>query len=110
MTAKKGAVLYEHIANIFGCAADRKSMAHFWDLPGNDPVAVEYAIGDGVSTLELYHKQLAQIEDEELQQIFDAVRMVHETLHGEGVVRLVTNMKLGTRTDKEPSLAAKLQG
>jgi len=43
----------------------------------------------------------------ELDDIFAAVRRIHETLHAEGVVRLSTAIKLGTRTDKEPSLAGK---
>lgn len=43
----------------------------------------------------------------DLDAIFAAVKRVHETLHAEGVVRLSTFLKLGTRTDKEPSLAAK---
>ncbi|MCG6957961.1 MAG: MTH1187 family thiamine-binding protein [Gemmatimonadetes bacterium] len=44
----------------------------------------------------------------EMADIFDAIRRVHETLHAEGTVRLATFIKIGTRTDKEPSLAAKL--
>jgi uncharacterized protein (TIGR00106 family) len=44
----------------------------------------------------------------ELGQILDAVRRVHETLHAEGTVRLSTFLKLGTRTDKQPTLAGKL--
>lgn len=44
----------------------------------------------------------------ELSAIFEAVRRVHETLHAEGTVRLSTFIKVGTRTDKVPSLAAKL--
>jgi uncharacterized protein (TIGR00106 family) len=44
----------------------------------------------------------------ELADIFDAVRRVHETLHAEGTVRLSTAVKIGTRTDKVPSLSAKL--
>ena len=44
----------------------------------------------------------------ELGDILAAVERVHETLHREGVVRLVTNLKLGTRTDKEATLAGKL--
>ena len=44
----------------------------------------------------------------ELADILDAVRYVHETLHAEGVVRLSTAIKIGTRTDKEPSLSGKL--
>jgi uncharacterized protein (TIGR00106 family) len=44
----------------------------------------------------------------EMADIFDAIRRVHETLHAEGTVRLATFIKMGTRTDKEASLAAKL--
>jgi uncharacterized protein (TIGR00106 family) len=44
----------------------------------------------------------------ELEEIFDAVRLVHETLHAEGVARLSTAIKIGTRTDKEPTLSGKL--
>ena len=43
----------------------------------------------------------------ELETILETVRKVHETLHADGVVRLSTFLKLGTRTDKEPTLAAK---
>jgi uncharacterized protein (TIGR00106 family) len=43
----------------------------------------------------------------ELGTILDTVRRIHETLHGEGVVRLSTAIKLGTRTDKPPTLAGK---
>ena len=36
--------------------------------------------------------------------ILGAIKQVHETLHAEGTVRLSTAIKLGTRTDKEPTL------
>ncbi|MDX1583649.1 MAG: MTH1187 family thiamine-binding protein [Thermoanaerobaculia bacterium] len=44
----------------------------------------------------------------ELDAIFEAVRKVHETLHAEGTVRISSFLKIGTRTDKEPSLSGKL--
>ncbi|MEJ2548594.1 MAG: MTH1187 family thiamine-binding protein [Gemmatimonadota bacterium] len=44
----------------------------------------------------------------ELDAILVAVREIHETLHEEGVVRLVSFVKIATRTDKEPSLKGKL--
>ena len=44
----------------------------------------------------------------ELEDIFAAIVRVHETLHAEGTVRLSTHIKIGTRTDKEPSLTGKL--
>ena len=43
----------------------------------------------------------------EVEEIFALVQRIHEVLHAEGVVRLSTAVKVGTRTDKEPSLAAK---
>lgn len=44
----------------------------------------------------------------ELADILDAIRQVHETLHAEGTVRIASFIKIGTRTDKDPSLAGKL--
>ena len=44
----------------------------------------------------------------ELAEVLDAIRRVHETLHAEGTARLASFVKIGTRTDKEPSLAGKL--
>ena len=42
-----------------------------------------------------------------LADILAAVSQVHETLHREGSVRLVTYLKLEPRTDKMPTLAGK---
>jgi uncharacterized protein (TIGR00106 family) len=44
----------------------------------------------------------------ELADVFDAIRRVHETLHAEGTQRLATFVKIGTRIDKDASLAAKM--
>ena len=44
----------------------------------------------------------------ELSEILAAVERIHETLHAEGTVRIATYVKIGTRTDKEPSLAGKM--
>jgi uncharacterized protein (TIGR00106 family) len=80
-------------------------------------------IGSGVSVRDEVKRAHAVLQDSglnaqlhaygtnvegELGEIFDAVRRVHETLHAEGTVRLSTFLKIGTRTDKEPVLAAKL--
>ena len=43
----------------------------------------------------------------ELSQILQAVERVHEAMHNDGVVRIVSFLKLETRTDKEISLAGK---
>ncbi len=44
----------------------------------------------------------------DLEDIFAAIVRIHETLHAEGTLRLSTHIKIGTRVDKEPSLAGKL--
>lgn len=44
----------------------------------------------------------------DLDDILAAVKRVHETLHAEGVARISSAVKIGTRTDKEPTLAGKL--
>ena len=43
----------------------------------------------------------------DLTQILAAVETIHEALHKEGTVRLVSYLKLETRTDKAPTLAGK---
>ena len=43
----------------------------------------------------------------ELAEILAVVERIHETLHQEGSVRLVSYLKLETRTDKVPTLAGK---
>jgi uncharacterized protein (TIGR00106 family) len=44
----------------------------------------------------------------ELTDILRAIETVLETLHAEGTIRLSTHIKIGTRTDKEPTMAGKL--
>ncbi len=46
----------------------------------------------------------------ELDQVMGAIRHAVETLHAEGVVRLSTHIKIGTRTDKVPTMEGKLFG
>ena len=43
----------------------------------------------------------------DLATILAVVREVHEILHSEGCVRLLSYLKLETRTDKNPTLAGK---
>ena len=44
----------------------------------------------------------------DLGDILAAIERIHETLHAEGTARIATFVKIGTRTDKQPSLAGKL--
>lgn len=66
VTAKKSQEMYEHLAFLFGGTAKKSQMENFWRTAGNDPVVVDYATGDGVTTLELYWKQLEELTRQEL--------------------------------------------
>lgn len=67
VTAKKGEDLYRAIAARFGGIPDRKQMANFWRMPGDDKDVVDYATGDGVSTLELWESQQKLLDAEEVR-------------------------------------------
>lgn len=69
VTAKKGDDLYKQMSLAFGGPAERSVMQHFWRTAGNDPLVVDYATGDGVSTFQLYLDQKKQIEEEELTTV-----------------------------------------
>ena len=42
-----------------------------------------------------------------LEEIFSVVQQVHERLHEQGNARLLSYIKVETRTDKKPTMAAK---
>ena len=71
VAAKKGTDLYEHLARQFGGDAGRKQMENFWRTSGSDPLVVDYATGDGVTTWELYHAQMPLLEAQDLQVVRD---------------------------------------
>lgn len=71
VTAKKGDELYAQLARLFGGEVHRKQMEHYWRLPGDDPVAVDYAMGDGVSTIEAWQSQVRAIHEEDMDFIHD---------------------------------------
>lgn len=64
VTPKKGTELYKHMAALFGAKDEKGIMGRFWELPGNDQLAVEYAMGDGTTTLELRAAQIVKIREE----------------------------------------------
>lgn len=87
--AKKGEVLYNHIAHMFPGEGiqptARSAMGHYWRLAGDDPVAVEYATGDGTSTWQLRDSQRLDIikpveyrRDREGQPLFTDLVKVHD--------------------------------
>ncbi len=44
----------------------------------------------------------------EWDEVFEVVKKCHEKLHDIGVVRIFTNMKIGTRKDREQSMQDKV--
>ena len=42
-------------------------------------------------------------------EVMAAIKACHEQLHDMGVPRIATNLRLGTRIDREPSMDAKLR-
>ena len=44
----------------------------------------------------------------EWDEVFAAIKQCHEVLHEKGVPRLSTVIKVGTRSDKEPTIAGKI--
>jgi uncharacterized protein (TIGR00106 family) len=66
--------------------------------------AHEILVASGL-TIQL-HAYGTNIEGE-MREIFDLVERIHRELHESGVVRLATSIKIGTRSDKEPTLAGK---
>lgn len=89
-----------------------KATAELQVIPIGDGVSVRQKIRRAVELLKQYdfvvetHASGTNIEGE-LAQIMDAVQQVHELLHDEGSVRLVSFLKLETRTDKIPTLMGK---
>lgn len=69
VTAKKGEQLYAYLADLFGGKPDHTSMANFWRLAGNDELGVDYATGDGITTLELREVQYPLIIEEGMEYI-----------------------------------------
>jgi uncharacterized protein (TIGR00106 family) len=45
----------------------------------------------------------------EWEEVFAAVKRCHETVHAMGAPRIATNIKLGTRSDRDQSLRDKVQ-
>lgn len=71
VTPKKGEALYSHIAARFGGLPDRKQMANFWRMPGDDELVFDYAVGDGISTLELWRVQQRILDAEDLRRAWE---------------------------------------
>lgn len=99
VTAKLGEPMYEHLARLFGGEAKSDQMSNFWRLSGLDPVGVDYAMGDGVSTLELWEQQQGDIEEMRLLQIWGVEQRLQR--------HIMRMERFGIRIDEEMLHAAR---
>lgn len=89
-----------------------KATAELQLIPIGDSVSVRKEITRVVELLRGHaliletHASGTNIEGE-LDIILAAVEQIHTVLHAEGSVRLLSYLKLETRTDKTPTLAGK---
>ncbi len=81
VTAKLGDELYQYMSGVFGGAANRKQMANFWMLGGADKVGIDYALGDGTSTYELWEWQNKEIIRQDLQLVHELECRTMNSLH-----------------------------
>lgn len=72
--------VYAHLAHMFGGEPDRKQMANFWKLSGEDDVGVAYARADGVATWALREAQHVELENQKLMRVWALERRVLRTL------------------------------
>jgi|3_EtaG_2_1085321.scaffolds.fasta_scaffold00351_9 DNA polymerase-1 len=78
--AKKGDALYVYLAEKFGGEPNYKQMEHFHKLSADDPMAIEYAEGDGTTTWQLREAQHKYIAEDKLEQVHDIECRVTKTL------------------------------
>lgn len=89
-----------------------RASAELQVVPIGRGISVRKEIARVVEMLKAYdfvvepHAAGTNIEGE-LADILAAVAEIHATLHEEGCVRLLSYLKLETRTDKMPTLAGK---
>ncbi len=81
VTAKLGQEMYDHLGQLFDIPATKTSMSHFWRTAGNDQMTVDYAEGDGVTTIELYHKQVSLLHEQNLTTVWNLENELIWTLY-----------------------------
>lgn len=77
---KRADDMYNHLASCFGGEPNKKQMANYWRLSGDDPIGVGYARQDGVATWLLHAHQQKQIKEQELELVHSVECRVLKTL------------------------------
>ena len=89
-----------------------KATAEFQLIPIGEGVSLRKQVTRVVELLKDFdfivetHASGSNIEGE-MADILQAIEKAHSVMHAEGVVRIVSYLKLETRTDKEVTLAGK---
>ncbi len=89
-----------------------KAVVELQVIPLGAGVSVRNEVKQVVAMLNSYdfildtHATGTNIEGE-LSEILAAIEAIHQTLHDQGVIRLLSYIKLETRTNKIPTLAGK---
>lgn len=69
LPAKKGEAMYLYLSQKFNLPYSKDLMQHYWRLPGDDVMGVEYAEGDGISTWHLWRDQVPRVMEEGLDVV-----------------------------------------
>jgi len=82
-------------------------------IPMGDGVSVRKEIRQIVDLIErqgfITHRHASGTNIEgELHELLATVEKIHSLLHEQGTIRVLSNIKLETRTDKLPTLAGKV--
>lgn len=87
--AKRGDAIKDYLCDKFKIPEDQRkgAMGHFHKLAGDDPMAVEYATGDGTSTWQLREEQHKALDAMELRTVWGVesrlIPVLNEmTMHG----------------------------
>jgi uncharacterized protein (TIGR00106 family) len=89
-----------------------KATAELQVIPLGEGVSLRSQVGRVLEILNGYdfiletHASGTDIEGD-IVDVFRAIEEIHSTLHEEGSVRLLSYLKIETRTDKTPTLAGK---
>jgi DNA polymerase I-like protein with 3'-5' exonuclease and polymerase domains len=68
--AKLADEILRHIATQFGGEPVKNRMGEYWKLAADDPVAVDYAVGDGTSTWQLWEVQQSRLDIQSLREVW----------------------------------------
>lgn len=89
---KKGDAMYARLAELFGGEPVKSQMQHFWRTSAEDEIVLDYTLGDGQSTWQLYKHQQKLIEQQELSTVWEVEKRTTKALF---------NMQhLGVRVDE----------